>query len=137
MGKEIVDDGHREPATRRNSLRDAAATPLASVPCSPRFRLATKVQMKCWAVEIARALVDELLRFSSASSFAFLKAAPLCGLCIGAARVAPSCRRRKVAEARCELVFGAASLCVGGFAVSRVGLLGASEDGEVVSAEVA
>ena len=91
----------------------------------------------CWAAETARVLVDELLRSSFVSSFAFLKAAHLCGLYIGAARFAPSCRRRKVAEARCELVSEVASLYAGDFAASRASLLGVSEDGEVALAEVA
>ena len=59
--------------------------------------------MRYWAGAMLGVMVDELLRFSSASSFAFLKAARRCGPCSGAVRVAPSCRRRKELAVRCEL----------------------------------
>ena len=88
-----------------------------------------------WAAETARVLVDELLRSSFVSSFAFLKAAPLYGLCIGAVRFAPSCRRRKEWEGRCELASGVESRFVADFAVSRANPPEVSRNGEGVLAE--
>ena len=85
--------------------------------------------MRYWAGAMLGVMVDELLRFSSASSFAFLKAARRCGPCSGAARVAPSCRRQKGQAVRCELVFVVVSFVD----VSRVSFEGLLEaDGEGV-----
>ena len=76
-------------------------------------------------------MIGELLRSSFASSFAFLKAARRCGPCSGAARVAPSCRRRKELAGRCELSVGSSV-----DAVSRVSCEGPQEvDDEGASKE--